>query len=79
MHRFISIESHNCNNRVQRIIIITEKGILKSKRNNFVKKLAEIIEKYNNGFHSRIGCAPVEATKNDSGMVMTENARKRNI
>lgn len=77
-HRKISIESHRSNGRIERIIRTVRESILKNKNLKFVNKVEEAIKKYNLSYHVGIKCTPLEASLDNTGLVMEENSPEGN-
>lgn len=68
-HRKLSIESHRSNVRVERVIGTLREAIIKSREEDFEKKVTSSVWKYNNSYHDGLGCTPFEALKDTTGHV----------
>lgn len=74
-HRRVSVESHQSNGRVERVIRTIREALVKIERGQpLEEKLREIEEGYNNKYHKGVKCAPNGAWENGD----TEELRERN-
>lgn len=75
-HRRTSLESHQSNGRVERVIRTIRDALVKIERGQAVEdKLKEIEQGYNDRQHRGVGCSPNWAWLNDSERLRGRNRR----
>lgn len=60
-HHMVSVESHNSNGRIERVIRTIREGMMKNGDPYSRDKLDNVIGSYNNSFHKGLGMSPLEA------------------
>ena len=77
-HRAVSVESHRSNGRVERVIETLREGLVKNKgtRKSISDRLREIVEAYNETYHSAIKCTPAEAWGENKEKARIENSKE---
>lgn len=78
VHKKVSVESHQSNGRVERMIRTLREGLCKIKTGNTTEKLENICKVYNGTYHSAIKCSPIEAWRDISGIASLENTVEGN-
>lgn len=74
IHRVVAVEAHRSNGRVERVIGTIKEALLKVEAVDLEEKVHKIVSKYNDTYHSAIGCTPLEAWTKDNEKVMIENS-----
>jgi transposase InsO family protein len=74
MHTTVGVESHRSNGRVERVIRTLKDLMIKDKGETLEGKVERATQIYNSTYHSSIKCTPIEAWKDESGIVNFENS-----
>lgn len=74
-HYKTSIESHNSNGRIERVIKTVRDALFKNKGENIEEDIESIVRAYNNTYHTGIKCTPEEAWYDYSGKAQIENSK----